>query len=274
MSCSDVFQTVPGEDGNNVSSSPNSLTGGPQYKYDFVLNNYTESEVFQIKDNIQKYCKKAIIGFEIGEQGTHHLQGYISLKKKERITGITKWPGFSRCSLRKCRNENALKDYCMKDGNFWTFGITIKKPIKYITPNKNWQLKILDIIKQEPNDRTVYWFWSEQGKIGKSTFCKYLVGNHNAIFIDEGKKPDIMHIMAEANMDESNLVVFDIPRDNGNNVSYKSIESIKNGMIFSPKYKSSYKLFNSPHLIVFANKEPLYEKLSEDRWIVENIDII
>jgi hypothetical protein len=93
----------------------------------------------------------------------------------------------------------------------------------------------------------------------------------NCVFIDEGKKADIMYSIMEADMDKCNSVIFDIPRDNGNKVSYKSIESIKNGMVYSPKYESKHKLFNSPHLICFANCEPEFEKLSNDRWVVEEI---
>ena len=43
-------------------------------------------------------------------------------------------------------------------------------------------------------------------------------------------------------------------------------------MIYSPKYEGGYKLFNSPHIIVFANMAPQYERLSKDRWKVRNID--
>jgi len=72
-------------------------------------------------------------------------------------------------------------------------------------------------------------------------------------------------------MDRCNTVIFDVPRDNGNKISYKSVESIKNGMIYSPKYESKYKLFNSPHIIIFANEPPQLEKLSIDRWVVKEI---
>ena len=75
----------------------------------------------------------------------------------------------------------------------------------------------------------------------------------------------------EANMDLCNVVLFDIPRDNGNKISYKSIESIKNGVVYSPKYESKHKLFNSPHVICFANCLPEVEKMSDDRWCIEEI---
>lgn len=258
------------ENGNSDSFSLSPDSKIALYKYDFVLNNYTEEEVCQIKSTISEICKKGGFGFEIGENGTPHLQGYISLKVKERYTGLHKKDGFARASFRKVRNEDALIEYIKKDGNYWLFGFP--KEIKLITPNKSWQIEILEKMKEEPDDRTVHWYWSNQGGIGKSQFAKYCVAKKNCLFFEEGKKSDIMHLIFEAPEERLGCMIIDVPRDNGNNVSYKSIESIKNGMIYSPKYEGGYKLFNSPHIFVFANKPPIEEKLSADRWFIKNID--
>jgi len=81
-----------------------------------------------------------------------------------------------------------------------------------------------------------------------------------------------MHLIFEAPEERLETMIIDVPRDNGNNISYKAIESIKNGMIYSPKYEGGYKLFNSPHIIVFANQAPQQERLSSDRWVITQID--
>ena len=67
------------------------------------------------------------------------------------------------------------------------------------------------------------------------------------------------------------VIVIDVPRDNGNTVSYKAIEQIKNGMICNTKYETGMKLFNSPHIIIFANMPPEEHKLSADRWKIFEI---
>lgn len=269
-----VCQGVPGaENGNSESfSAPPSETNSKNamIKYDFVLNNYTEEEVCQIKHTIKEICSKGGFGFEVGESGTPHLQGAIWLHKKERITGLHKKPGFARASFRPIRNEEALIKYIQKDGNTWLHGFP--KPLKLITPSKPWQINILQILQTEADDRTVHWYWSEKGGVGKSQFAKYLVAKENALFFEEGRKADIMHLIHEAPEDRLEKIIIDVPRANGNKISYKSIESIKNGMIYSSKYEGGYRLFNAPHVIIFANAEPKYEELSEDRWIVTNID--
>jgi len=133
-------------------------------------------------------------------------------------------------------------------------------------------MELIELIGTEPDDRKVHWYWSEAGAIGKSQFAKYLVARHDCLFFEEGKKADIMHLIFEAPEERLERIIIDVPRDNGNNVSYKAIESIKNGMIYSSKYEGGYKLFNSPHIIVFANEPPQEERLSSDRWVIKQID--
>lgn len=267
----EVFQSVPEcseGDGNNVSSPKIKIS--PCYKYDFVINNYTSEEVFQVKDTIAKICKKGGFGFEVGEQGTPHLQGYISLLKKERITGLAKKSGFERASFRKVRNEEALLNYIMKDGDTWTFGFP--KPIKIIEELRPWQLRIKEIYDTEPDDRKVYWFWEDKGSIGKTAFIKYMVVKHKVLFCSGGKHSDIMNLVFNNNMDDCKGVFFNLPRANQGKISYASLESIKDGIVCNTKYETGVKCFNSPHLFVFANYPPDdVELLSPDRWVIEEL---
>lgn len=238
----------------------------------FTINNYTEDIIGGLLEYFDKHAKKYAFQEEIAPStGTPHLQGMVMFNTEKRSTT---WDPKSLGHYEPLKITDGvyqLKEETRKpDGRQWTKGLP--KPLKLITPDKWWQLEILKIIEEEPDDRAVYWYWSENGGIGKSQFSKYLLAKHGCVFIDEGKKADIMYTIMEADMDEKNCIIFDIPRDNGNKVSYKSIESIKNGMIYSPKYESGYKLFNSPHIIIFANEPPDQSKLSNDRWNIKKID--
>jgi len=254
--------TVPEGDGNNVSS-PN-----PLYMYDFVINNYTEEEITKVCQTIREICKCGGFGKEVGESGTPHLQGYIKLLKKQRITGITKLPGFERASLRAVRNEKALIEYIQKDGDTWTYGFP--KPLKLITELRPWQAELLEILKGEPDDRTIHWVYDLNGNNGKTAFSKLLCAKYKAIYVN-GNCGDACNIIFNTNMDDTNIVIFDLPRNQGNKVSYTGIESIKNGIIFNSKYETGMKLFNSPHIVVMSNAEPELEKLSKDRWNIITI---
>jgi len=246
----------------------------------FTYNNYKPGDIEILETTFKNFekTKKYVFQKEIcPTTNTPHLQGNIWFSKKTRWEEL-RLPFGNLVRWARTNNPKAAEKYCQKSATSepgskpYIYGFP--KPLKLITPDKDWQIEILKILETEPNDRHVYWFWSSEGGIGKSSFCKYLAATKKIVFIDEGKKGDIMYSIMEANMDECNLVLFDIPRDNGNKISYKSIESIKNGMIFSSKYESGQKLFNSPHVICFANVPPDLSKLSEDRWVVKNIDII
>ena len=48
-----------------------------------VINNYTVDEMtYWVIFSVEK-CKYSIVGFEVGEEGTPHMQGYISMNRAE-----------------------------------------------------------------------------------------------------------------------------------------------------------------------------------------------
>lgn len=67
------------------------------------------------------------------------------------------------------------------------------------------------------------------------------------------------------------IIILDVPRANGNNISYKSLEEIKNGIICNTKYETGSKLINPPHIVVFSNSEPDIDQFSNDRWEIFQI---
>lgn len=262
--------TVPTENGNNDHSPSSKII--PKYKYDFVINNYTDDELCQLIATIQSIAKKAIVGKEIGESGTPHLQCYISLTKKLRITQLTALPGFTRASVRECRNESALIQYCVK-GNNVAYSLGFPRPIETITELRPWQQQVMDIYKSKPDKRSIYWFWESVGGVGKSELVKYMVVHYNALFCDGGRKSDIINLVFNNNMDECKCVIWDIPRASRGAVSYSSLESVKNGLVCNTKYETGVKAFNSPHVFVFANFEPdNMDNLSADRWKITKIE--
>lgn len=59
---------------------------GPRFMWCFTLNNYTDEEYTKISDLIHSVKVKAgVVGKEVGETGTPHLQGCISFVKKIRF---------------------------------------------------------------------------------------------------------------------------------------------------------------------------------------------
>jgi len=84
----------------------------------FTLNNYDDSQIERIKEMDFQYL---IYGFEVGKKGTPHLQGYMELKKKKRVTSIKKFMPRAHIEMRKGSQIQAA-EYCKKEGNFVELG--------------------------------------------------------------------------------------------------------------------------------------------------------
>jgi len=161
--------------------------------------------------------------------------------------------------------------YCSKEQNV-LFCKGLPKPVKLLTNLYPWQKDIEDLILTDPDDRKIHWFWDTEGEKGKTQLMKYLVATHKCLPCVGGKFGDIMNLVFNQDMDETTAVLFNIPRGHREKISYSSLEAIKDGMIVNTKYETGYKLFNSPHVIVFANFAPDTELLSLDRWVVKCLD--
>lgn len=88
----------------------------------FTLNNYTQDEFSAIKVWCQSSCDYAVIGEEVGEAGTPHLQGYFRSKVKCRLSQI-KDQVSGRAHFEAARGSPAdNRAYCTKDRVFWEVG--------------------------------------------------------------------------------------------------------------------------------------------------------
>lgn len=247
----------------------------PAKRWCFTWNNYPadwNSSIVPIIGPVGNY----IIGKEVGESGTPHLQGYIEFHKKVRALSVGLPKGIHWEKAKGNRDSN-LK-YCSKDGEYVASGFRVPRPVpkmKMSMLRRN--QKAISALFSEPEDplfgRIIYWFWEAKGSWGKSICGKHLVDCRDAIIVG-GKRDNILCGVAsfvEKNSEGPPLVIFDIPRANGAHASFSAMESVKNGLFFSGKYESAMVRFNSPHCVVFANEEPDYSGLSGDRWRVRNL---
>jgi hypothetical protein len=239
----------------------------------FTFNNYTDEDILDVKSVFKDKNVQYIVGHEIGENGTPHLQGYIESSKQ--IRPIEYFKLSKKIHWEKCKGDRKANiTYCSKDENcFGTFKPVVK--IKTINPIDfyPWQKNIVDLIENDPDDRSIYWYWESKGKVGKSAICKYLCVHHNAILLS-GKAADMKYAIQqyiEINGTGPNIILIDIPRDSLRFLSYTGIEEIKNGCFFSGKYEGGMVLMNAPHIICFANQKPLIKKMSADRWNIINL---
>lgn len=104
----------------------------------FTFNNYTSGDLLKIKTALETSAGSevvsAIVGEEVGESGTPHLQAYIHFKKRLRQSGVHKFFGYDRPCLHLSLHGRdasgrpnhkppvASFRYCMKDNRFFVVG--------------------------------------------------------------------------------------------------------------------------------------------------------
>lgn len=257
-------------DGNTIPPQSQNKRATQLKFHSFTWNNYPIDAVDTLETTFKPSAKRYVFQEERGAQGTPHIQGTIETIKKMRSSEFY-LP--TQIHWEKTRNVEASFKYCAKQdskiGETYSFGMP--KPLRLIQELRPWQQQVFDLIKNEcTDDRTINWYWDAEGNKGKTSFVKYCCATLNAIMLTYGKASDLINSIYNADMDKTNIIFLDIPRIGGNKVSYTAIESIKNGIIANTKYETGMKLFNSPHIVIFANEPPNTTSLSADRWnIVE-----
>ncbi len=275
MDKSQISQSVSSERGNSKTLSQNNKR---YRKYVFTWNNYTESEYLKISATFKKKKWKFILGKEVGENKTPHIQGYVEHTHQIAFSTIQK-------ILHKAHIEPAKGDtmqnfkYCSKDSKFETninpddylsFKDKLHKKLLHKFDKIKWhpwQQIVLDIIKTKPNDRTINWVLDLEGNTGKSFLTKYLCLTKKCIIAD-GKKDNIFNQL-KIMLDEENepeIIILDIPRHSKEYLNYGVIEQLKNGLVYSGKYEGGMCIFDNVHIFIMANFHPDLSKFTEDRW--------
>lgn len=86
----------------------------------FTLNNYTEEEE-ALLEFMADEAEYLVVGYEVGEEGTPHLQGAVVWKKPRRLAAVRK--ELERAHWEVMRGTTAqAAEYCKKEGEFREWG--------------------------------------------------------------------------------------------------------------------------------------------------------
>lgn len=265
-----MLQKLQGDLGNTKTKSLQCR------KWVFTLNNYEEDDYKFLCDKLST-ARKFVYQAEAGESGTKHIQGYVLWKNQKRFSTMQKL--IPKAHLEKAKGSDQQNfQYCTKkEGRILPPKFKgFPKEISTIQNFKPWQKDVLDFIKTKPDNRTINWFWDTSGNTGKTSLAKYICVNFNCLYLTGRASDCKFAIKQHFENDECNkddlIIIFDFARYVESYVSYQILEEVKNGIFFSGKYEGGMCIFNSPHVIVFANFEPDTEKLSADRWKIKKLD--
>lgn len=128
-----------------------------------------------------------------------------------------------------------------------------------------WQRKVEQALIMQ-NNRQVLWIYDPVGGRGKSELANYLNYRYGALILTNSSTKDIAFAYRK-----QKYVIFDYARATQDNINYEVIEQLKNGRLFSSKYQSQCKVFNSARVLCLANFLPDNTKLSSDRYNVLEI---
>ena len=156
----------------------------PAKSWFYTLNNYSEAEWTQLKD---LECTYHVLGKEIGQSGTPHVQGTVTFATAKRFSALTTLN--SRIHWEKVKDLESARNYCMKDKDYVIVdnrkqgnrsdlqsavsvlmedGITAlvkQHPVEYLKFHSGFhKLHYTSLLgKRDLPDKTVHWLWGSTG---------------------------------------------------------------------------------------------------------------
>lgn len=292
----------------------------------FTINNWTSDDEHLLK-NLGDNVSYLVFGYEVGDSGTHHLQGYVVFPKVKRFNEAKgALPGGAHLEPKRGSVKQA-SEYCKKDGLFQEYGSLPRDPgtggqfdrfVEWLLQVQNdegrvptereiataypslwvrygrklrdlaehhaprpdledgdlrvWQATLKDVLLEAPpDDRGILFYIDTEGGKGKTWFQRFMLSRYpeRVQILSVGKRDDIAHAIDE----DKDIFLFNVPRGGMEFLNYTTIEQLKDRMVFSPKYDSRTKILKkNPHVCVFCNEQPDMTRMTEDRFICENMD--
>lgn len=100
------------------------MTGVRARRWVFTINNYSEEELTFIKEICPDRARYVVVGEELGENGTPHLQGYLELASSHRRQSVLELCG-GHCWCEPARGSaEQATTYSKKDGKWFEAGQT------------------------------------------------------------------------------------------------------------------------------------------------------
>jgi len=131
-----------------------------------------------------------------------------------------------------------------------------------------WQTDLTAALLLPADDRKVIFVVDKKGNQGKTWFAKQFSKEHeDAQYMEPAKKADMAYALRE-NVRVLFLNISRTVEAEKSDYLYSFIESVKDGMVFSPKYESRTKFLGKVHVVVMTNQEPNMILLTHDRYVI------
>lgn len=168
-------------------------------RFCFTLNNYTDDEYKAICDWLAAESTYSIVGKEVGECGTPHLQGYCNLGRQKRLRFNQIKAKMPRSHIEIARGtDEENQTYCKKGGDYVEYGViqysgkrndlqpvveaivggkriaevALEYPIQYVKFSRGLRdLAAITARQHQRSTKTEVWVLTGAPGTGKSRFC-------------------------------------------------------------------------------------------------------
>ncbi|ANC51523.1 replication associated protein [Bovine faeces associated smacovirus 2] len=223
---------------------------------------------------IFKKCdvKKYIIAMETGNGGYEHWQIRCTASRPDFFEYVhDREPRFN---IQKAETESM--EYERKEGRFWSSEDTTEiRQCRFGElggKGREWQRQILKVLKNQ-DVRTIDVVLDPVGARGKSHFTIALWERGEALVVPRYSctSEKLSAFVCSAYKGEK-IIIIDIPRANKPTTAlYESMEEMKDGLVFDPRYSGKTRNIRGTKVLVFTNNPLDLKKLSHDRWNLHGI---
>jgi len=281
-----------GAGGGNTSPPPKKPRVNPSKRWCFTWNNpgagQWELITAWVRDLHGVDFDVGVMQEEVGAGGTPHIQGTLVFSGKTRPLSYfsSALCGFSGSGIHWEKMRGTVDQACVysskeatRCGRSFAVGWSPPSELQCLSASDLWVWqRELDTLLAVAccDDRPIHWFWEASGRTGKSAFSRYLAIKRGALSVS-GTAANIacaISMYIDKHGRGPPILILDVPRSGRVGVNeIRCIEQVKNGLMFSGKYESAQIIFNSPHVVIFANVAPTFEEWSADRYHVTEISL-
>lgn len=218
--------------------------------------------------------KRYIVGIEKGKNGLEHFQIRLSNSDPEFFEHMKEWCEWAHVE----KAETDSFEYERKEGKFWSSEDTTEiRQCRFGElggKGREWQKQILKVLKNQ-DVRTIDVILDPVGARGKSHFTVALWERGKALVVPRYSctAEKLSAFVCSAYKGEK-IIIIDIPRASKPTTAlYESMEEMKDGLVFDPRYSGKTRNIRGAKVLVFTNNPLDLKKLSHDRWNLHGIRI-
>jgi len=212
------------------------------------------------------YCKKDGEFVEYGELPTKSGQRNDWVEFQEWVTSLGRLPSQRELASTFPSLYARYSKRCYEIAN----AVLPSPNLTSSSPREGWQDDLIQGFDEEASSREISFIVDPQGNSGKTWVCQYMMTHHDekTQILRIGKRDDLAHAIDVT----KSIFLIDVPRGQTQFLQYTILESLKDQMIFSPKYESSLKILRTvPHVVVFMNETPDMNALTMDRYKIVHL---